>query len=698
MKKIILLIAFVNCSTILFAQNLLQNSGFEATALTPWQTFGGGSPLQLQSDIAHTGSNALKVYNRTSSYQGVGQSVYSTIQQNVWYEFTAWVNAVSVPAATNYFTINLKLTPNSGAIQYTQIAVLRAYKTGWVKVRGYYKLTNPVSNYTDIQVYVLGPATTSIDFYIDDISIMPPDTYSPPPFNAASFVKANNRNLQTGNTPIILRGINFSDYSDTYPYSSGENAYNQIYNTYHFDWSDYAYVRNLGLNTVRLNMDFRAFEDDANPNIYKMEGWHWLEKNILAARENGVYLILDLHTPQGGYQSYGYTGSFWQSTQAALNNRNRFIALWKTIAQRYKDEPIIAGLDLINEPLLPTVAGQSTSNLYTNFINQVIDSIRTVDNNHLIIVEQAFKNNGTYNLALLDDDNVMYDSHFYIPWDYCSQLDPNYGANNYGPYPNTTYNWNKSQIINEMLSEGLQFSIDNNVPINTGEFGIVRMVAQQPTYGSATYLNDIQCICDSLNINAQLFTHHYYGSSFGLFYNTYGFPDNDYKVSVVENFLDNFSPAYPGGIVTGGGTINAGEHSDTLWLSNYNGNIIKWQSSVSPFTNWTDIPNSNNNYISDILTQTTQFRAVIGGPCTYAYSSAATVTVESQGCNLNITIAGNSASCSDDIQTYSATQITGAIYQWTVSGGIILDGQSTNTITIQWANGVIGSVNVDVLQ
>lgn len=698
MKSILSFTALVIVSSVLFSQNLLTNPGYENDNLAPWQVYGGGNPLQLQTDTVYSGSKALKVSGRTLSYQGVTQSVYNSIQQNTFYEFSAWVNAVTVPAATNYFTINLKLVPNSGSIQYIQVAVLRAYKTGWMKLRGFYQLTNPVSNYIDIQLYITGPATISVDFYVDDVSMTAPEPYTTPPFDPASFVKADGRGLATGAGDLILRGINFSDYSDSYPYASGENAYNQIYNTYHFDWSDYAYIHELGLNTVRLNLDFRTFEEDANPYTYKSEGWTWLEKNILAARQNGLYLILDMHAPQGGYQSYGYSGVFWKSTTTAINYRNRFIALWKKIAERYKEEPAIVGFDLINEPLLPTVAGQNTSVLYSTVMNQVIDSIRTVDTNHLIIVEQHFKNGGAYDHAILDDNNVMYDSHFYIPWEYCSQLDPAYGANDYGPYPNTTYGWNKSQLINDMLTEGLQFSIDHNVPLNTGEFGLNRMVVQQPGYGASTYLADMQCIFDSLQINAQLFTYHYYASSFGLFYNSYGFPDTGYKVTVLENFLDNFSAVYPGGAVIGGDTISSGAQSDTLILAGYSGNIIKWQSSVFPFTDWVDINHTADSYIAEILTQTTKFRAIVQGECTYANSAPATVTVVPSECVLEIALSGTNTPCSNDIQTYSATEIPGATYFWSVSGGVILNGQYSSSITVQWEDGVAGTINVEVIQ
>ncbi|OUL61604.1 hypothetical protein [Flavobacterium sp. AJR] len=84
-----------------------------------------------------------------------------------------------------------------------------------------------------------------------------------------------------------------------------------------------------------------------------------------------------------------------------------------------------------------------------------------------------------------------------------------------------------------------------------------------------------------------------------------------------------------GGTVTGGTTINSGETSGLLTLSGHTGSVVKWQSSVSPFTAWVDIDNTNTTYTSGVLTETTQFRAVVRtGFCPVVNSAATTVTVE----------------------------------------------------------------------
>lgn len=87
-------------------------------------------------------------------------------------------------------------------------------------------------------------------------------------------------------------------------------------------------------------------------------------------------------------------------------------------------------------------------------------------------------------------------------------------------------------------------------------------------------------------------------------------------------------PLTLGGTVSGGSTVCAGSTSGTLSLSGHNGTILKWQSAVSPFSIWTDIPNTSAFDTSGILAETTRFRAVVqSGICSPENSVFTTVTV-----------------------------------------------------------------------
>lgn len=88
------------------------------------------------------------------------------------------------------------------------------------------------------------------------------------------------------------------------------------------------------------------------------------------------------------------------------------------------------------------------------------------------------------------------------------------------------------------------------------------------------------------------------------------------------------SPVTAGGTISGSTAVCSGVNSGTLILSGHTGNVIHWESSVSPFTVWTPISNTTATQDWDTLSQTTKFRAIVqSGSCPEAISGVATITI-----------------------------------------------------------------------
>jgi endoglucanase len=119
------------------------------------------------------------------------------------------------------------------------------------------------------------------------------------------------------------------------------------------------------------------------------------------------------------------------------SNQDRLAALWKAIARRYQNETQIAGYDLLNEPT-PSVS----VSLWKNLAQRIIDSIRTVDKQHLVIAERAIAlgcnygfNDGNYNFQPLQEENLMYTVHMYDPFEFTHQYQGFVGTGEGGKYP-----------------------------------------------------------------------------------------------------------------------------------------------------------------------------------------------------------------------------------------------------------------------
>ncbi|HEY7372866.1 MAG TPA: cellulase family glycosylhydrolase, partial [Polyangia bacterium] len=245
----------------------------------------------------------------------------------------------------------------------------------------------------------------------------------PPP--GAGFLRASGTRVVDGDgKPVFLKGISFGN--EVWANMALPDDHAEI---------DFQRLADMGANSTRFLLNHVTFEDDAAPYVYKDAGWAWIDQNVAWAKAHDIHLILNMHVPQGGFQSDGDGGALWSDGA----NQDRLTALWKEIARRYAGEPIIAGYGLVNEPE-PLASAQQWQDLAA----RIAAAIRAVDANHIIFVERPIAVAGSFNagpdmnLFTIDDANAVYEFHFYDPTDYTFQLEPWNGNPDGGAYPDPT--------------------------------------------------------------------------------------------------------------------------------------------------------------------------------------------------------------------------------------------------------------------
>ncbi|MFT4145995.1 MAG: cellulase family glycosylhydrolase [Mobilitalea sp.] len=151
---------------------------------------------------------------------------------------------------------------------------------------------------------------------------------------------------------------------------------------------DIEFIAKEGYNSVRLPINARhLYEKDNGQLILKPEMFERIDKLIEWCRKYQVYVILDMHGAPGGQTGQNIDDS--EEDQPALfldkQNEEELIYLWRELVKRYKDEVVVAGYDLLNEPL-PEFFSQYNDQLLPLY-RRLIKEIREIDKKHMIILE-----------------------------------------------------------------------------------------------------------------------------------------------------------------------------------------------------------------------------------------------------------------------------------------------------------------------
>ncbi|MCM1153386.1 MAG: glycoside hydrolase family 5 protein [Muribaculum sp.] len=153
--------------------------------------------------------------------------------------------------------------------------------------------------------------------------------------------------------------------------------------------ADIDFIASTGANTIRLPFHYKLFTDEDYMGLTKdQDGFARIDSVINWCRTNDLYLILDMHDAPGGQtgdnidDSYGYPWLLESEKSQKL-----FIDIWKKIAARYKDEPVILGYELINEPIATYFDNQDELNSKLEPLHKkAVAAIREVDTNHIILI------------------------------------------------------------------------------------------------------------------------------------------------------------------------------------------------------------------------------------------------------------------------------------------------------------------------
>ncbi|WP_430816529.1 cellulase family glycosylhydrolase [Carboxylicivirga sp. RSCT41] len=209
----------------------------------------------------------------------------------------------------------------------------------------------------------------------------------------------------------------------------GETATDEFFELWwdnHMTKADVDSMAKWGFNSLRLAMHYNQFtppieEESAADLNNKTYTWHQsgfdrVDDVLSWCEANNMYLILDLHAAPGG-QGRNADISDYDAGKPSLwedvNNRHKMVALWKKLAERYKDESWIGGYDLLNETNWSELKDNGNEMLWS-LLKECTDAIRSTGDDHIIFLEgNDWANNYDGLPDPLWDDNLVISFHKY---------------------------------------------------------------------------------------------------------------------------------------------------------------------------------------------------------------------------------------------------------------------------------------------
>ena len=195
----------------------------------------------------------------------------------------------------------------------------------------------------------------------------------------------------------------------------GTSKRDELVSTYENNYwttQDFDNCAEMGMSVIRLPFTYMNLCDD-NGNL-KSNAFDRLDWFVQNCSQRGMYVILDMHGAFGSQNGMDHSGEVNDGKQLYYNqsNKDKTLNLWKKIAEHFKGNPAVAAYDILNEPGIKAAA---TYSLHWDFYNEIYNTIRSKDSNHIIIMESCWDADNLPRPSQYGWTNVAYEYHYY-PW------------------------------------------------------------------------------------------------------------------------------------------------------------------------------------------------------------------------------------------------------------------------------------------
>ena len=190
-------------------------------------------------------------------------------------------------------------------------------------------------------------------------------------------------------------------------------------------------IKSSGFNTIRLPYSNQLFDPASkptvgidfkkNPDLKGLQGLALMDKIVKGATDRGLMILLDRHRPDAQAQS-----QLWYNDHVS---EEEWIRDWTMLARHYRNNPLVIGADLHNEPHAPVSWGSGDKSTdWRLAAERAGNAVLKANLNWLIVVEgidtynhDAFWWGGNlmgakaHPVRLSEPDKLVYSAHDYGP-------------------------------------------------------------------------------------------------------------------------------------------------------------------------------------------------------------------------------------------------------------------------------------------
>jgi endoglucanase len=265
-------------------------------------------------------------------------------------------------------------------------------------------------------------------------------------------------------TPVQIISVPLPDFApdpDPMPLRRGVNMSNALEAPREGDWGliiqeeYFELVRQAGFDFVRLPVTWNGHALDYEPYTIDPLFFFRVDQVLGWAIERDLNIIIELH-------------SYPEIMSNPWGQKERFLAIWRQLAERYQNYPPNLIFELLNEP-----HGEIHAAMWNDYVRETLAVIRQTNPTREVVIGSV--NWSTHDwvstLDVPDDPNIIVTFHYYSPFEFTHQ-----GAEwvvNSNPWLGTT--WEGAEQQKDEIAHHFESVADwarrHNVRILLGEFG-----------------------------------------------------------------------------------------------------------------------------------------------------------------------------------------------------------------------------------